>query len=220
MADEDLEEEEEERTEIISQETMIEWERIQLPLDLNQSPSPSPAPDPFNGGWSMIDEDRPQIVFPPVNHEGLLIFSGSAQPLHDVREIDLDRVAPPSPLRIPPVGDAKGGWWDAGLELLRFKVAGIVCSIRNIAVARGFPISFHSLGYVAPLAGSMMFLLLYLRFRRRRRIRRESILDLIRVIKERDEEMLQKINQLLHQIARMNEFLLASHHRVPVPKAA
>ncbi|PWA37016.1 hypothetical protein CTI12_AA592670 [Artemisia annua] len=62
-------------------------------------------------------------------------------------------------------------------------------------------------------------LFVYLRFRRsrRRRVRREGVEELLGVIKEKDE----RIHQLLYQIARMNELLLASHHGVPmISKAA
>ncbi|KAF5796842.1 hypothetical protein HanRHA438_Chr08g0368721 [Helianthus annuus] len=69
-----------------------------------------------------------------------------------------------------------------------------------------------------PLIGStVLILLFYWRLRlRRRRVRNETIDGLLGVIKEKDE----RITHLLHQIARMNELLLATRHGVPITSKA
>ncbi|KAI3673391.1 hypothetical protein L6452_39509 [Arctium lappa] len=99
-------------------------------------------------------------------------------------------------------------WWISYFKLS----GGIVSCIWKFSVIRGGLLRLFNL----PLVGSMVLLLLfYLRFRlfrRRRRLRREAIDELLGVIKEKDEKM----QQLLHQIARMNELLLATHHGVPI----
>ncbi|KAL4559304.1 hypothetical protein LXL04_031442 [Taraxacum kok-saghyz] len=215
------EEEDEQRIVFGRSDGLIEWERLQLrPISdqfqfHSQSQSP-PLSDPLGGGevWSTIHEDyQPSVVFPPVNHEGIHLHLHHHQ---DVREIDTERSIPPSPISSPrararPAGMAESvaaGWWDAGLEVLRFKFASVISFLRCVSASRGGSLRSHF-----PLAGSMvLLLLLYLRHRRRRRLKRESIIALISVIKEKDE----KIHQLLHQIARMNELLLATHHGVPL----
>ncbi|XP_024971990.1 uncharacterized protein LOC112510872 [Cynara cardunculus var. scolymus] len=216
MADD---EEDEERTLFVPPDALIEWERFQLrPIPDQfqfqshpQSQSPSLS-DPHGSGeiWSTIHEDhQPSVVFPPMNHEGIHLHHHQ-----DVREIDIERAVPPSPVSSPrpgPVAMAESiavGWWDAGMEALRFKFVGIVSFLQSLSLNRGGLLRSHF-----PLAGSVVLLLLfYLRSRRRRRLRRESIIELIRIIKEKDE----KIHQLLHQIARMNELLLATHHGIPM----
>ncbi|KAI3736831.1 hypothetical protein L2E82_26818 [Cichorium intybus] len=220
MADE---EEDEERTLFVPPDALIGLEGIQLRLMSDQfhfqSHSQSPSlSDPLGGGevWSTIHEDhQPSVVFPPVNHEGIHLHLHHHQ---DAREIDIERARPPSPILSPrPRPAAMGesiteGWWDAGLQVLRFKFVSVISFLRSFSASRGGLLRSHF-----PLAGSMvLLLLLYLRSRRRRRLRRESIIQLIRVIKEKDE----KIHQLLHQIARMNELLLATHHGVPMVSKA
>ncbi|KAI3685077.1 hypothetical protein L6452_34310 [Arctium lappa] len=218
MADEE-EEDKEERTLFVPPDALIEWERFQLrPIPdqfqfQSQSPSQSPSlSDPIGSGeiWSTIHEDhQPSVVFPPVNHEGIHLHHHQ-----DVREIDVERAVPPSPVSSPrrrPVAMAESvavRWWDAGMEALRFKFMDIVSFLRSFSMNRGGLLRSHF-----PLAGSVVLLLLfYLSSRRRRRRRRESIIQLIRIIKEKDE----KIHQLLYQIARMNELLLATHHGIPM----
>ncbi|CAH1442970.1 unnamed protein product [Lactuca virosa] len=212
MADED---EDVESTVFGPPAALIEWERLQLrPISdqfqfHSQSQSPSLS-DPLGGRevWSTIHEDnQPPVVFPPVNHEGIHLHLHHHQ---DVREIDIERTRSPSPISRPAaMGESVGvRWWDGGLQVLRFKFASVLSFLRSFSTSRGGLLRSHF-----PLAGSIvLLLLLYLRSRRRRRLRQESIIQLISVIKEKDE----KINQLLHQIARMNELLLATHHGVPL----
>ncbi|XP_011072799.1 uncharacterized protein LOC105157949 [Sesamum indicum] len=214
----------------------LRWDNIHPhPLDAAASPPPKPP-------WSMVairkvhqDHgcDNPPIVFPPINHENLLI-SPDLPPTPDriprvsadirqssFSESDSDSdysnsssaftpsdssSVPRSPVfrnaRAKRAADAVG-WFDSWAEILQCKVIGLVrflCS--SFTYSRVAFLTFRSTAFTA-------ILIAFLYFRRRRRLRdREENMDrLIGIIKERDE----KINQLLHQISRMNQMLLAVH---------
>lgn len=123
--------------------------------------------------------DQASIVFPPFNHEGIHLH------LHNHREIDMEPTALPSPVSTPrsrPEESTTFGWWNAGTDVLRFKFDGVVSLVRSFCINRGL------IWPNVTLAGSMVVLLLfYLRFRRRRQLRKQSITQLIRLIKEKDE---------------------------------
>lgn len=97
-------------------------------------------------------------------------------------------------------------WVGIGFELLRSRVTSIASSLRNLAGVGGVNWSFCS---AARVAAAVLLWWLYAVVRRRKRrdsqVRRESRDQLLRIVKEKDE----KINQLLHQIAQMNQLLLA-----------
>lgn len=95
-------------------------------------------------------------------------------------------------------------WVGIGFELLWSRVTSIASSLRNLAGVRGVNWSFCSAARVAVL---LWWLYAVVRRRKRRdsRVKKESRDQLLRIVKEKDE----KINQLLHQIAQMNQLLLA-----------
>ncbi|KAE8124383.1 hypothetical protein FH972_019277 [Carpinus fangiana] len=188
--------------------------------------------------WSMVlIRDSPAhgdcSVFPPVNHENLHIPSHS-QPCEEQQNplspssssstspslsssssftlssslspsdsFDSDSLpAPPSDSRVKKAGEVTS-WIGIGLEVFRCKVVAVVSSFRNyVAYNRG---AFRSFGPVAAVVALVVWTL-FMRYRRRRR-RAETVGRLVQIIKEKDE----KITQLLHQIAQMNEVLLARH---------
>ncbi|XP_057952467.1 uncharacterized protein LOC131146726 [Malania oleifera] len=170
-------------------------------------------------------------VFPPINHEGLFASS----------ECCPDQNSPPSSLPPPPpkptvspsspvasfsMLDANGvdprsslcdsrrvrlnaevsGWLNFGLELLRSKILGVASSLRYFAAFRGAIWLFASTAGTVT-AAFLWFLYLMARRRHRRVAREECVDHLIALIKEKDE----KIIQLLHQIAQMNQVLVACH---------
>ncbi|KAI3820854.1 hypothetical protein L1987_08404 [Smallanthus sonchifolius] len=209
-------EEEELKDDILSPNTLIAWERIQLPSLPTQFQSQSQSPvivlSDQHGGegrWSTPPahkEHQTSVVFPPTNHEGLNFHHQC-----DVRETYSEKAESPSPVSSGRKPAAMGGavavkWW-----FLDFKSPGILSCVWKLFVTRGGLLRSFNF----PLIGSTALLLLFwfrLRPRRRRKSRIDTIDELLGVIKEKDE----RINHLLHQIARMNELLLASHHGVPM----
>ncbi|XP_076903640.1 uncharacterized protein LOC143558747 [Bidens hawaiensis] len=168
--------------------TLIARERIHLPSFPTQS-----LPDPTSGQrpWSTTT-----VVFPPTNHEGLNLHHQFDVPDTHVDPVKVKPSPPVVTLKPPAIG-LPVKWW-----FLRFKLTGILSSIWN---RMNFPM----------IGSTVVVFLWYLRLRRRRqrlRSRVEAVDELLAVIKEKDE----RIHQLLHQIARMNELLLASHHGVPM----
>ncbi|KAA8542470.1 hypothetical protein F0562_023394 [Nyssa sinensis] len=153
-------------------------------------------------GWSMVtirdscfdnDDDR-SIVFPPINHEGLHISSPSSSSSHSNLNQHNHKSSPPTPTPTPtpppplssfPLDAANGD---------------TLSSLLSISKPRGTLWSLRSVGGVAL---AMLLSLLYMRRRRQRhsQLQNDSKDHLILLIKERDE----KINQLLHQIAQMNQ---------------
>lgn len=95
------------------------------------------------------------------------------------------------------------GWLDFGLEILRAKIMGVYSWFCNNGDGRGV---FCSFGPVAGVAVLVLWWWFFRRIKRGRRTR-ESVGHLKLIIKEKDE----KISKLLHQIAQMNEVLVARH---------
>ncbi|KAF5807249.1 hypothetical protein HanRHA438_Chr05g0240801 [Helianthus annuus] len=187
--------------------TLIAWERIHLPSLPTQFQSQQPIislQDPHGGDtpWSTPPpphkDHHTAVVFPPTNHEGLNLH-------HHVPETHVETVKPSvpvvssevksAPIVRPIAGPIWVKWW-----FLRFKLTGIVSYVWNRLI--NFPM----------VGSTVVVVLCYWIRRRRRRSRGEAVDELLGVIKEKDE----RIHQLLHQIARMNELLLASHHGVPM----
>ncbi|KAM7471435.1 hypothetical protein LguiA_009618 [Lonicera macranthoides] len=193
-----------------------EWERLQYPrLHVLLDPSNT---------WStprIIDN----IVFPPLNHEGLHVSTASDHHNNNNNNnnnnnlplsssvYDLHPVPIPTSLPEPPVSDAER-CFSRAFHLLRSKVTTIALSLRSFASGAGLLWNAQSSAPVA--AAALMLVLMFFRSRwlRRLRTREESRDQLIRVIKEKDE----KISQLLRQIAQMNEILLAFHGLPPLPR--
>ncbi|KAL8244133.1 hypothetical protein R6Q59_010391 [Mikania micrantha] len=203
--------EEEQKPNILLSNTFIAWERIQLPSLPTHFQSKSPVivlsdSQPAEGIWSTPPSDkdhRDSVVFPPINHEGLNLHHQC-----DVRETYDERAKPPAQLStgLKPTPAAAVKW-----RFSQFKLTGILSGVWNCFVIRGGLLRSFNI----PLIGSVLLLLLFclrFRLRRRQRLRGEAIDELLGVIKEKDE----RIHCLLHQIARLNELLLASHHGVPM----
>lgn len=200
-------------------ENFIGCDPIQSPLLSNsqqiqsefESEPPSPSQESSIVGVNIInnrDQSSLMAIFPPINHEGLYISSFHT---HHENYSEFDRSLPtgdfepansPLPLPRPTVA--------AWFNFLRCKLTSITSAIRNYSASSrgGFLSSFRS--PLATVAATMLLVLWYWRFQRQRRllVRRESRDQLIRIIREKDE----KINQLLRQIAQMNEILLAVHN--------
>ncbi|XP_023911419.1 uncharacterized protein LOC112023035 [Quercus suber] len=188
--------------------------------------------------WSMVViRDSPThddcSIFPPINHENLPISeqneqhplspssssssssspSSSSPPPNpfssssslssspsDSTASDPQPAPPPSDSRVKRAGEVTR-WIGVGLEVIRCKVFAFVSSFRNYDATKG---AFWSFSPVA--AAAVVFWMFVLARQRRRRVQSKG--RLMQAIKEKDE----KITQLLHQIARMNEVLVA-HHR-------
>ncbi|KAL6995161.1 hypothetical protein U1Q18_005296 [Sarracenia purpurea var. burkii] len=228
--------EEEQEKEQVSEDS-TEWESITYPhsqshhLHFSQTHhrSSSDSQTQFIGRSTEASRDslftddgvNRFVVFPPINHEGLHISStlSPVLPNHD-DEREESRNLPYLPSedhRLGPTPRPPGALCEVGrlvrfgFELLRCKVAGIASSIRDFAAFGGMTnCSFSSATGVA-VAVALLVWWLYVAVQRRRRrylkVRKESRDHLILIIKEKDE----KIKQLLHQIAEMNQILLGLH---------
>lgn len=148
-------------------------------------------------------------VFPPVNHENLQIPS---HPTRDQRKQQDPSTKSSSSLSLPPSDFSADsskevklviGWLDFGLEILRAKIMSAYSWFCNDGESRRV---FDSFGPVAGVAVLVLWWWLCRRIKRGRRAR-ESVEHLKLIIKEKDE----KISKLLHQIAQMNEVLVARH---------
>ncbi|KAF3959021.1 hypothetical protein CMV_016129 [Castanea mollissima] len=188
--------------------------------------------------WSMVViRDSPTnddcSIFPPINHENLPISeqhpfsppsssSSSSSPCSsspppnpfssssslssspsDSTASDPQPAPPPSDSQVERAGEVTR-WIGVGLEVIRCKVFALVSSFRNHdAATKG---AFWSFRPVAAAAAAAVFWMLFVEARQRRR-RMESKGRLMQAIREKDE----KITKLLHQIAQMNEVLVARH---------
>ncbi|KAL3513140.1 hypothetical protein ACH5RR_025857 [Cinchona calisaya] len=224
---------------------LLKWEegeRIYGPLPHNPT-----APPPSNPGWSMVlikdnhNEECSSLIFPPIHHENLHLKHPSVfKDYHDGKPVmplsssssssaslsdesnDGDnssttllspssdsnqRVGPDSPVLTPTpktrhAADVSS-WVNLGLEMVYSKVRCVLGSVQCSAKVSSFTTAAMVLGF------------LYFRWRRRRvRVTEEDRDRLVRIIKEKDE----RIDQLLNQIARMNNVLLALQRVPAAPK--
>ncbi|GER41973.1 myb domain protein 3r-3 [Striga asiatica] len=222
-------------------ELMAEIHR--LPLDAAASP-PQKVPWPMVSIRNHQDDDDgggsyPPIIFPPINHENLQIHTEKSPISQKLLQISADcrqpsfsdydshsdsdssssssefspsYSSPSSPSPLPGFSDlapasaavSPGRWIDSWSETLRAKGNSIVRIIWTnlLGSSRGTVLAFRSAALAAALFAFLYF--------RRRRTDGNS-LRLVGIIKEKDE----KINQLLDQISRMNQILLALHNKVP-----
>ncbi|KAL0416353.1 UNVERIFIED_CONTAM: hypothetical protein Slati_3467200 [Sesamum latifolium] len=192
------------------------WDNIHPhPIDAAASPPPKPP-------WSMVairkvhqDHgcDNPPIVFPPINHENLLI-SPDPPPTPDriprvgadIQQISFSESdsdsdysnssstfspSDSSPVPRSPVFRNSGarpaadaaGWFDSWTEILQCKVSGLVRFLCS-------SFSYSRVAFLTFRSTALTAILIaFLYFRRRRRLRaREENMDrLIGIIKERDE---------------------------------
>ncbi|XP_047955624.1 uncharacterized protein LOC125201516 [Salvia hispanica] len=198
------------------------------PLPLLAAISPLPP-------WSIVairnlkkhELDNPPIVFPPIDHENLhispqlppyshqiyKIHAGNRQISFSESDSDSDLnssstfspsdSSPPPLSPISPVKPADStGWFNSWTELLNPTVSVLLRFLRSaLTASRGALLTnYRSVAFAAALAA-------FLYFRRRRRLRggEESRERLVGIIRKRDE----KINELLNQISRMNQMLIA-----------
>ncbi|GKV34871.1 hypothetical protein SLEP1_g43210 [Rubroshorea leprosula] len=181
-------------------EGLSQWEQIQSSKSQEVTQSKQ---------WSMVvirDSLRRNdlSVFPPANHENLPISAQQNQK----EQIPSSKSTHPSPCEsdvseVCPVPSDRGftRWVAVALRALRATVISIPSLL---GLARGAFWSFHR---VAGMATVVLIWWLRMRARRQRWQHRESIDHLKTIIREKDE----KIIQLLHQIAQMNELLVARH---------
>ncbi|KAG8379225.1 hypothetical protein BUALT_Bualt07G0066400 [Buddleja alternifolia] len=224
-------------------DNLIEWGKIRnLPPDAAAAASPPPKTP-----WSMVairnhqdhGNDTPPIIFPPINHENLQLSPDTPPISSQIPHIHTDNQqisfsdsdsdsdsdsnssstfspSDSSPVLLSPLfsperpAAATARWCDSWIEILRSKVnvfVRFVCG--SFTSSRGVFLTFRSAAFAAALIA-----FLYFRRRRRLRVGGESKDRLIGIIKQRDE----KINQLLDQISRMNQMLLALHKVPTTPK--
>ncbi|KAG8652425.1 hypothetical protein MANES_06G089401v8 [Manihot esculenta] len=157
-------------------------------------------------------------IFPPSNHENLIPSRFNLQsknhptPPQSLPSSPLPFLRPdfdPSPS--PPEVTLLPNWWGFAFKILRSRIANIGSYFGSNS--SGTKRSFWSFGNVA-LAVTVVLWWLYVRVRRQRR-RSESVENLMQIISEKDE----KIMQLLNQISQMNQVLL-SQHKVLASKLA
>lgn len=97
-----------------------------------------------------------------------------------------------------------GRWWNLGLQVLFSRAAGITM------LRRGFNSARRAVMIVLSPFGMVAILVMFAYFRwQRRLIRGQSGEELRRTIRAKDE----RINQLLSQIADMNQVFVAMHKR-------
>lgn len=142
-------------------------------------------PDSNPNDWA-IDDNKEDLVFPPIDHENLKIVSA-----------DSDSPVTPSSESSSPSRSTFNphlrGWISISLRMLRSKI----CSFTNRA-----PI--WSIGF--PAAALLMSCWIIITLRKKRSLTSNEV-RLINIIKDKDR----KIAQLLHQIAQMNEILIDRH---------
>ncbi|XP_004236026.1 uncharacterized protein [Solanum lycopersicum] len=237
MADLDVEEE------VAVTETQLEklmkWERRKDFRSL--SDPPSVVCSMFEIRDNTLHKSSGEFaVFPPVNHENLYISVNSVQKTHsqsssppfpsspsvsslssssfspshrdnddssysfaasDSNVVDPLKSVPDSP-RPPARAACNGGrWWNLGLQVL---------FSRSSILNRGFTSARRAVTIVLSPFGMAAILVMFAYFRRRRRlIRAQNGEELRRTIRAKDE----RINQLLSQIAEMNQVFVAMHKR-------
>ncbi|XP_073040016.1 uncharacterized protein [Primulina eburnea] len=182
--------------------------------------------------YCYLLNSNPPIIFPPINHENLHISSDPSLIPEKIPQIhasvdqqyvysnsdsdsDSDSIAnsesystfspsnstpiPHSPLFASPKAQPAVIYSDSWTRILHTKVGGIMRFIWGLS--RGFSWTFRSATIAAALIA-----FLYFRQRRRLRAVESSKARLLGIIEEKDE----KINQLLHQISRMNQVLMTA----------
>ncbi|XP_019451546.1 PREDICTED: uncharacterized protein LOC109353656 [Lupinus angustifolius] len=175
--------------------------------------------DPLNPNSMVLIRDFNDFsVFPPNNHENLQIFShhhsipestsspSSSSSFSSFSPSDSDSLSPfNSQLRR---GADFVAWMSLGIHILRSKLYAIVSSFRNCDSERRVVSSIGvPAGVVVMLCWIMMRFWWWVRKWRKKRNFKRNEIRLRNIIKEKDEI----IAKLLHQIAQMNEILIARH---------
>ncbi|CAH9120958.1 unnamed protein product [Cuscuta epithymum] len=217
-----------------------EWERINCAPFIRHSPTTGwPLVSIRDVSSDQSPDDL--ILFPPVNHENLHastnpqyhIQSSFSSPFppspwessspstigtdnddgsyslppSEFQLSEPEKSLPDSPKRPPYSTFGSASWWNFGIKVLLSKFYGSEQHFRNIScTAPGTVASFLSLFGRSTLA-AVAVIFLYFRWRRRLTRSGQSRGELIRTIAQKDE----RINQLMNQIAEMNQLLLALH---------
>ncbi|XP_022768798.1 uncharacterized protein LOC111312620 [Durio zibethinus] len=190
---------------------LFEWEKFHSINQHKEKQSSKPKSNhQIKEQWSMVMirdsvSHNDLSVFPPINHENLH---------HQIQEQQQQQIPPIKSTLLPP-SDASdvvpsstdrgiGEWLGIGLQILRAKIVSLACyfGYRNGTIGR----AFLSVRGVIGVAAVVLLWSFCKRVRRRQR-RKESMLQLKTIIKEKDE----KIAGLLNQIAQMNQVLVARH---------
>ncbi|XP_047316804.1 uncharacterized protein LOC124920370 [Impatiens glandulifera] len=191
-------------------ELKVEWKRPHFSNTHLRSYSLAVVGDPI----LEIDNDYP-VVFPPVNHEGLHVSSSSHSDINNkdgcnyvegnqegfkISSLPVStKVVVTQLLMVSEFAN-----WGYLFQLWRDKLARVVVSLGRFTILRRLNWSYGSATTVL-LVGLFSAMVQW----RRKRLpnKTKSRGHLIHMIKERDE----KINQLLNQIAQMNQLLLSLH---------
>ncbi|KAK1359827.1 hypothetical protein POM88_044301 [Heracleum sosnowskyi] len=140
-------------------------------------------------------------VFPPINHEGL-----DTSCFHSHQENLLEETQPLSKLTNSQPNVSKP--WDSGIKFLHQYITCIHSWLRNYCPSSGGRGIFSFLFSPPTTLAIVLLVLSYWRVQKQRQIREESHRLLIRIVRERDEE----IGKLMRQIAHMNRLLWAKPH--------
>ncbi|KAG5618528.1 hypothetical protein H5410_018352 [Solanum commersonii] len=241
MADPDVEEEEVAITEI-QLEKLKKWERRKDFRSLSDPPPVGCSMFEIRDN-PLHKSSGEFAVFPPVNHENLYISVNSLQKTHsqsssppfpsspslsslssssfspshrdnddssysfaasDSNVVDPVKSVPDSPRPPARASCYQGRWWYLGLQVLFSRIA---C---NGMLKRGCTSARRAVTIVLSPFGMAAILVMFAYFRRRQRlIRAQNGEELRRTIRAKDE----RINQLLSQIAEMNQVFVAMHKR-------
>ncbi|XVE53179.1 hypothetical protein DITRI_Ditri02bG0183100 [Diplodiscus trichospermus] len=187
-----------------------EWEQILAPT----RPSPTLTPSVEQNMVVAQDNNNSQhqhdmSAFPPSRHEGLEITSDEEE-VHVRDELEVNSsVASRS---ISSGDEANCGAVKKANEIGKILANGIVKVAARVRCFMEFGWGFWSVGAVSGAVAALLVSFVYAKARRwRARVKEEKEAALIFLIQEKK----QKINQLLVQIAHMNE-LLSARRRVPV----
>ncbi|KAL8123589.1 hypothetical protein AgCh_011534 [Apium graveolens] len=160
--------------------------------DLESSESESPGTDES----SMLGVDNQSsilnnIVFPPINHEGLHIHSQKfPQSLHQFKPTTCPSNIPNSRLNVTRC-------WNLWFKFMHRSIDYIHSGLLNYSVSNIISVVFSPVTV-------LLLVFWYLRVQRRRQaLLKESRDGLIRIVAERDEE----ISRLMRQISQMNTLL-------------
>ncbi|XVE85813.1 hypothetical protein DITRI_Ditri17bG0121300 [Diplodiscus trichospermus] len=187
-----------------------EWEHVQSPT--HQAPSmarPGEQDIVVSTQENNLQEHQQQhelSVFPPSRHEGLEITTDVAEE-EEVHAGDELEVNSSVGSRSSSTGDgANSGALKKANEIGKILCNGIVKVGARIRYYMAFGWGVWSVGAVGGVVAAVLLSLAYAKVKSRRpRVKEEKKDRLVLLIQEKD----QKINQLLVQIAHMNELFLA-----------
>ncbi|XWS69673.1 hypothetical protein CRYUN_Cryun04dG0199100 [Craigia yunnanensis] len=186
-----------------------EWEQIQAPtlptISLTLSEEQNMVVTKDNNPQHQHDLS----VFPPSRHEGLEITSDEEEEVHIRDELEVNSSVASWSMS---TGDEANSWpLKKANEIGKILTNGIVKVAARVRYCMAFGWGVWSVGTVSGVVAAVFLSLVYAKVRRWRARVKEEKDRLIFLIQDKD----QKINQLLLQLAHMNE-LLSARRRVPV----